>query len=154
MQNCWNSAPKDRPSMTELQTALQEAFIEESLEAAKTGECVVCLSAEPVMALMPCGHRCACADAARCWKHALSVKLLCKRQKESLGGISRWRMLPSCEREPLRALNQTVPDPLHLANTHPLPFTTLQTAQLLSVLLQTFSVRARQHSVNSYVKSV
>ena len=61
MQNCWNSAPKDRPSMTELQTALQEAFMEESLEAAKT-ECVVCLSAEPVMALMPCGHRCACAE--------------------------------------------------------------------------------------------
>ena len=32
MQNCWNSAPKDRPSMTDLQTALQEAFAEESLE--------------------------------------------------------------------------------------------------------------------------
>ena len=30
-----------------------------SLEVSKT-ECVVCLSAEPVMALMPCGHRCAC----------------------------------------------------------------------------------------------
>ncbi len=36
---------------------------EESVEAVKT-ECVVCLSAEPVMALMPCGHRCACADCA------------------------------------------------------------------------------------------
>jgi len=59
MQNCWKSAPKDRPSMTELQTALQEAFAEESLETSKT-ECVVCLSAEPVMALLPCGHRCAC----------------------------------------------------------------------------------------------
>ena len=61
MQNCWNSAPKDRPSMTELQTALQEAFAEECLETAKS-ECVVCLSGEPVMALMPCGHRCACAE--------------------------------------------------------------------------------------------
>ena len=61
MQTCWNSAPKDRPSMTELQTALQEAFTEESLEIAKT-ECVICLSGEPVMALMPCGHRCACAE--------------------------------------------------------------------------------------------
>lgn len=61
MQNCWNSAPKDRPSMTELQTSLQEAFTEESLEAAKT-ECVVCLSAEPGMAPMACGHRCACAE--------------------------------------------------------------------------------------------
>jgi hypothetical protein len=63
MQDWWKSAQKDRPSMPQLQTALQEAFTEESLEAAKT-ECVVCLSAEPVMALMPCGHRCACAYCA------------------------------------------------------------------------------------------
>ena len=63
MQDCWKSAQKDRPSMPQLQTAMQEAFTEESLEAAKT-ECVVCLSAEPVMALMPCGHRCACAYCA------------------------------------------------------------------------------------------
>ena len=60
MQNCWNSAPKDRPSMNDLQTALQEAFAVECLDTAKN-ECVVCLSGEPVMALMPCGHRCACA---------------------------------------------------------------------------------------------
>ena len=45
--------------MSEIQTKLQEAFAVESLEASKT-ECVVCLSAESVMALMPCGHRCAC----------------------------------------------------------------------------------------------
>jgi serine/threonine protein kinase len=51
MQDCWKSAQKDRPSMPQLQTALQEAFMVESLEAAKT-ECVVCLTAEPVMALM------------------------------------------------------------------------------------------------------
>jgi hypothetical protein len=63
MQNCWKSAQKDRPSMTELQTALQEVFMEESLETTKS-ECVVCLTAEPVMALMPCGHRCACVDCA------------------------------------------------------------------------------------------
>jgi tRNA A-37 threonylcarbamoyl transferase component Bud32 len=63
MQDCWKSAQKDRPSMPELQTALQEVFTKESLGEAKP-ECVVCLSAEPVMALMPCGHRCACADCA------------------------------------------------------------------------------------------
>ena len=55
------STSKDRPSMTDLQTALQEAFAVECLETAKN-ECVVCLSGEPVMALMPCGHRCACAE--------------------------------------------------------------------------------------------
>jgi len=63
MQDCWKTSSKDRPSMSELQTALQEVFMEETLEAAKT-ECVVCLTAEPVMALMPCGHRCACAQCA------------------------------------------------------------------------------------------
>ena len=59
MQECWRTIHKDRPSVSEIQTKLQEAFAVESLEASKT-ECVVCLSAEPVMALMPCGHRCAC----------------------------------------------------------------------------------------------
>jgi hypothetical protein len=63
MQDCWKSSSKDRPNMPELQTALQEVFMEESLEEAKS-ECVVCLTAEPVMALMPCGHRCACAHCA------------------------------------------------------------------------------------------
>ena len=52
MQDCWKTSSRDRPSMLELQTALQEVFTEETLEAAKT-ECVVCLTAEPVMALMP-----------------------------------------------------------------------------------------------------
>jgi tRNA A-37 threonylcarbamoyl transferase component Bud32 len=46
MQDCWKSAQKDRPSMPELQTALQEVFTKESLEEAKS-ECVVCLTAEP-----------------------------------------------------------------------------------------------------------
>jgi tRNA A-37 threonylcarbamoyl transferase component Bud32 len=73
MQDCWKISPKERPSMPELQTALQEMFTEESFEAAKT-ECVVCLSAEPVMALMPCGHRCACADCAQ----SLSLCPICR----------------------------------------------------------------------------
>jgi serine/threonine protein kinase len=73
MQDCWKIPSKDRPSMPELQTALQEMFTEESFEAAKT-ECVVCLSTEPVMALMPCGHRCACADCAQ----SLSLCPICR----------------------------------------------------------------------------
>ena len=63
MQDCWKSAQKDRPSLPQLQTALQGMFTKEILEEAKS-ECVVCLTAEPVMALMPCGHMCACADFA------------------------------------------------------------------------------------------
>ncbi len=63
MQDCWKRAQKDRPSMPQLQTALQEVFTKESLEEAKS-ECVVCLTGEPVMALMPCGHRCACVDCS------------------------------------------------------------------------------------------
>jgi tRNA A-37 threonylcarbamoyl transferase component Bud32 len=59
MQECWRKIQRHRPSVSEIQTKLQEAFAVESLEASKT-KCVVCVSAESVMALMPCGHRCAC----------------------------------------------------------------------------------------------
>jgi len=59
MKNCWQSAPKDRPSMSAIQANLQEAFAEEMVLASKT-ECVICLNAVPVMALLPCGHMCAC----------------------------------------------------------------------------------------------
>jgi len=61
MQECWRTIQRERPSVPEIQTKLQEVFVEESLEASKT-ECVVCMSAESVMALMPCGHRCACEE--------------------------------------------------------------------------------------------
>lgn len=61
MQNCWKSAPKDRPAMLEIEASLQEAFADEILVASKT-ECVICLDAVPVMALLPCGHLCACED--------------------------------------------------------------------------------------------
>jgi serine/threonine protein kinase len=44
MQSCWRSAPKDRPSMSDVQTRLQESFAEAMLEASKT-ECVICLDA-------------------------------------------------------------------------------------------------------------
>jgi len=60
MQECWRAIQRDRPSVPEIQTKLQEAFAVESLVKASKTECVVCLSAESVMALMPCGHRCAC----------------------------------------------------------------------------------------------
>jgi len=59
MQSCWRSVPKDRPSMSDVQTRLQELFAEAMLEASKT-ECVICLDAAPIMALLPCGHRCVC----------------------------------------------------------------------------------------------
>ena len=61
MQDCWKSAQTDRPDMSEIQKRLQEAFAAEMLEASKS-ECVVCMSAEPVTALMPCGHLCVCEE--------------------------------------------------------------------------------------------
>ena len=63
MQSCWMMAPKDRPSMTEVHTRLQGSFAGAMLEVSKT-ECVICLNAEPVMALFPCGHRCACEQCS------------------------------------------------------------------------------------------
>ena len=44
MESCWRSAPKDRPSMSDVQTRLQESFAEAMLEASQA-ECVVCLNA-------------------------------------------------------------------------------------------------------------
>ena len=44
--------------------SLQEVFGNEILVAFKT-ECVVCLNAVPVVALLPCGHLCACEDCGR-----------------------------------------------------------------------------------------
>lgn len=36
----------------------------DSLPSTVTGECVVCLNAPKVMALVPCGHQCACAQCS------------------------------------------------------------------------------------------
>jgi len=52
IQNCWQSAPKDRPSMSAIHANLQEAFAGEMVLASKT-ECVICLNA-----LLLCGHMC------------------------------------------------------------------------------------------------
>ena len=48
MQNCWKSAPRDRPAMVEIQTTMHEAFAQEILESSKP-ECVVCLNAGEVL---------------------------------------------------------------------------------------------------------
>ena len=50
MKSCWSSAPRERPSMSEVHTRLQESFAEAMLEASKT-ECVICLDA---------GNACVC----------------------------------------------------------------------------------------------
>jgi len=62
MQNCWQTRPKDRPRMSEIHAQLQEAFVEASNQMGS--ECVVCMEAQAVVALMPCGHRCVCEGCA------------------------------------------------------------------------------------------
>ena len=59
--SCWLARAKDRPTMSEIYAKLQVAF---AAEMFKASECVVCLENEAVMALMPCGHRCACEACA------------------------------------------------------------------------------------------
>ena len=67
MQNCWESAPRDRPAMAEIQTNLHEAFAQEILESSKP-ECVVCLNAGEALVLStthdPCGV-CVCVCPSR-----------------------------------------------------------------------------------------
>ena len=61
MKSCWRERPQDRPSMAEIYAMLQTAF---AAEMFKTSECVICLEKEAVVALIPCGHRCACEACA------------------------------------------------------------------------------------------
>ena len=81
MQSCWQRMPKDGPNASEVQTRLQDAVATEILEASNT-ESVVCLSAEPVMALLPCGHGCACEECGpsrRVFECVPCAEQMCKR---------------------------------------------------------------------------
>ena len=60
MTKCWCERPQDRPSMPEIHAMLQTVFA----EMFKTSECVICLEKAAVVALIPCGHRCACEGCA------------------------------------------------------------------------------------------
>ena len=63
MLSCWAKQPRDRPDMPEVHIKLQEAFVE---ACAKTGnECVICMAAEAVVAMIPCGHRCLCESCLK-----------------------------------------------------------------------------------------
>ena len=64
MQSCWQHEPKDRPAMSEIHVAMQEAFTEASNMMKDDSKCVVCLQAEAVVAMLPCGHRCVCESCA------------------------------------------------------------------------------------------
>jgi len=58
MLMCWQERPGARSVMEVIRTQLQDAL-------AKMGpECSICLDAEAVIALMPCGHRCVCEAPA------------------------------------------------------------------------------------------
>ena len=61
MQSCWHERPKDRPKMADIHAMLQTAC---AAEMFKPSECVICLENEAVVALIPCGHRCACEACA------------------------------------------------------------------------------------------
>ena len=50
--------------MSEIHVAMQEAFTEASNMMKDDSKCVVCLQAEAVVAMLPCGHRCVCESCA------------------------------------------------------------------------------------------
>ncbi|KAJ1475533.1 tyrosine kinase-domain-containing protein, partial [Baffinella frigidus] len=60
MTRCWAPIPAKRPTFERLKTLLQDALSEAQAQE-KVSECVVCLDGMAVIALLPCGHRCACA---------------------------------------------------------------------------------------------
>ena len=64
MQSCWQHEPKDRPAMSEIHLTMQQAFAEASNMMRDDSKCVVCLQAEAVVAMLPCGHRCVCESCA------------------------------------------------------------------------------------------
>ena len=69
MESCWRQGPNDRPSISQLKFDLEDAFA--SLQAALADKdngdenlCVVCMERDAAIALLPCGHLCACEEDA------------------------------------------------------------------------------------------
>jgi len=62
MQQCWANRPGDRPTFAQIKPLLMAEYAK-----AKEGECCICLQQTMVgnlLALVPCGHRCVCAEHA------------------------------------------------------------------------------------------
>ena len=52
------------PTMSEIHLTMQQAFAEASNMMKDDSKCVMCLQAEAVVAMLPCGHRCVCESCA------------------------------------------------------------------------------------------
>jgi hypothetical protein len=62
MQRCWAKRPSERPGFSEVKREMMEL-----LKSQGQGECCLCLERMPtrsLLALVPCGHRCVCAEHA------------------------------------------------------------------------------------------
>ena len=67
MESCWRQRPNERPSISQLKFDLEDAYA--SLRAAHKDDgdenfCVVCMERPATIALLPCGHLCACKEDA------------------------------------------------------------------------------------------
>ena len=64
MLKCWQENPEARPTFAEVKRMIQAEFRK---GAWKEGECCICLESISLcnlLALVPCGHRCVCANHA------------------------------------------------------------------------------------------
>jgi hypothetical protein len=62
MQRCWAARAADRPTFAQV-----KGLLFEEVKSEREGECCICLerlAKHNLLALVPCGHRCVCAQHA------------------------------------------------------------------------------------------
>eukprot|EP00656_Telonema_subtile_P051861 TRINITY_DN707_c0_g1_i1.p1 TRINITY_DN707_c0_g1~~TRINITY_DN707_c0_g1_i1.p1 ORF type:complete len:699 (+),score=142.19 TRINITY_DN707_c0_g1_i1:88-2184(+) len=84
MQQCWQTRPRDRPTFSEIHNLLLTVYAEiVGSEGAKCEEhnlCVVCDDNDAVMAVVPCGHCCACEECALLLKPGEGKCPMCRQE--------------------------------------------------------------------------
>jgi len=90
ISSCFQTSPVSRPSFQKLKIGLQDCLVaikkgvkdpdeKESLNIDQS--CVICLTRDKVIALLPCGHKCLC-DSLQCLEAIREVCPICRGKVE------------------------------------------------------------------------